>query len=79
MSRVLHATLACTRVCKLSLKYIIIAVGGVCRVAEFGGIELLEGDFESRLEIDQCQVFSCEVRGKTCNMILVESIVQCTL
>ena len=43
---------------------IVTAVAGVCRVADFGGIELLEGDFESRLVNDQCQVYSCEVRGK---------------
>ena len=61
MSRILHTTLACTQVCKLSLKYIVTAVGEVCRVPEFGGIELPEGDFESRLVVDRCQVFSCEV------------------
>jgi hypothetical protein len=60
----------------------IVAVAGVCRVAAFGDIELLEGSYESRLVNDECQVYSCVVRGKTytdINMTLVEPIVQCSL
>ena len=41
-------------------------VGGICEVADFGNIELREGNFLSRLANGQtqCQVYSCEVRGK---------------
>lgn len=60
----------------------IVAVAGVCRVADFGDIELLEGNYESRLVNDRCQVYSCEVRGKTytdIKMTLVKPTVQGSL
>ena len=44
----------------------LVPVAGDCRGTAFGNIiELREGDFESQLVNDQCQVYSCEVRGNS--------------
>jgi hypothetical protein len=49
--------------CTKHMLFVAVAVAGVCCIAAFGDIEICEGDFESRLVNDECQVFSCEVRG----------------
>ena len=59
----LHKTM---HTCTCIIVLVVVGVGGVCRVAAFGNIELREGDFESRLVNggDRCQVYSCVVREK---------------